>query len=798
MADKSARLAFILSLTDKVTAPMGKVKTGFSDLAEQSEKHIKTMGFGLAGITGAYVGITQSMEPALEMNRALGEVRSLNVAEDALNSLNRKSLEFSVAYGENAKDFVASAYHIEGAIKGLVSSQLATFTNASNVLAKATKSDADTMGTYVGTMYNLFKGQADAMGKGQWVETLAGQTATAVQLFRTSGEQIGEAFKAAGGLASTAGVSLAEQMAVLGTLGSTMDGGEAGGLYKSFFENVSAASEKLGMKFVDQQGKLLPMINILDKLKGKFGDLSIEANGAKLRDAFGGEAARLISSLMGDTDRLKNGMERLGNVRGLENAERMAKNMVDPWQQFSSAVEALRIAFGQALIPILTPLMERLVGIASTLTRWTQLFPNITRLIGIVTLSFLAITAAMSLLTLTVGLSKMAWLGAVVVWNALTWSGYRSIAMFLYHTVMVVGFVAGLVLMVAWMGLVKGAMLLWQGAIWLVNTALLANPVAWIVIGIVALVAAVAAAIIYWDDWTSALLNSEAFQWVSGQLAALSEWFDSMGGWSNMASAAWDAIVNIFKSAISGLIEMLNKIPGVNIEAAFGDMPAAPELPTISAPQVEAPLLPQLVSAPQQPIQAPPLVLAPMPKAPAPVMPTLEALQPPAKAPALVLAPAPMAVAPAIATPAVLQPPAQLPAQVLAPVPKALAPVAQPQTPKELPRTLPKLVAVPPVQTPAPIGPQLTIPQPLQTPPLVTAPAPTEKAEQSQQRINGSVSSLSPKRPDAVPRGGFLASIQNNNQTQNKGTHVENVNIHTAKQMTPLELEGMLAMAVGG
>ena len=229
-----------------------------------------------------------------------------------------------------------------------------------------------------------------------------------------------------------------------------------------------------------------------------------------------------------------------------------------------------------------------------------------------------------------------------------------------------------------------------------------------------------------------------------------------------------------------------------NFEVALKHLERSTELyaqagnDTISAPQVEAPLLPQLVSAPQQPIQAPPLVLAPTPKAPTPLMPKLEALQPPPKAPALVLAPAP-----AMAAPAALQPPAQLPPQVL-------APVAQPNTPKELPRTLPKLVAVPPVQTPAPIGPQLTVTQPLQTPPLVTAPAPTEKAEQSQQRINGSVSSLSPKRPDAVPRGGFLASIQNNNQTQNKGTHVENVNIHTAKQMNPLELEGMLAMAVGG
>lgn len=714
MADKSARLAFILSLTDKVTAPLGKVKMGFSDLAEQGQKNITQMGLGLAGMVGAGVAITESLEPALEMNRALGEVRSLNVAEDALNALNRKSLEFSVAYGENARDFVASAYQIEGAIKGLTGSQLVTFTNASNLLAKATKSDADTMGTYVGTMYNLFKGQADAMGKGQWVENLAGQTATAVQLFRTSGEQIGEAFKAAGGLASTAGVSLAEQMAVLGTLGSTMDGGEAGGLYKSFFENVSGASEKLGMSFVDQQGKLLPMMDILDKLQGKFGDLTIEANGKKLRDAFGGEAARLITTLMGDTGRLKNGMEQLGNVRGLENAERMAKAMVDPWQQFGAAVQALRIAFGQSLIPILAPLMDRLVAIAGTLTRWTQLFPNITRVIGIATLVVFGIIAAMSLLTLTVGMSKMVWLGMVTVWKLLTMAGLRSIAMFLYHTVMVIGFVAGLVLMVAWMGLVKGAMLLWQGAIGLVNTALLANPVTWIVIGIVALVAAVAAAIIYWDEWTSALLNSEAFQWVSGQLTALSAWFDSMGGWAGMASAAWDGIVNIFKNAINGLIEMLNKIPGVQIDAAFGDMPAAPNLPGISAPTIETPMLPKLVGSPQQTTPATPLMMAATSKTIAPAMPMLSALQPQA-----------------------------------------------------------------------------------QTPALVMAPAPTEKAEQSQQRINGAVAGLSPKRPDAVPRGGLLSSIQNNTQTQNKGTHVENVNIHTGKQMNPLELEGMLAMAVG-
>lgn len=660
MADRSARLAFILSLTDKVTAPLGKVKTSFSDLAEQGQNNIKTMGLGLAGMVGAGVAISQSLEPALEMNRALGEVRSLGVAEDALTALNQKALEFSVAYGENARDFVASAYSIEGAIKGLTGSQLATFTNTSNLLAKATKSDAETMGAYVGTMYNLFKTQADAMGKSEWVEKMGGQTALAAQLFRTDGAQLKDAFKEVGQIANTAGVDLAEQFAVIGTLSSTMEGGDAGGLYKSFFENIGAASEKLGMKFNDQNGQLMPMADILAKLEGKFGDLNSAAAGTKLTEAFGGEGARVITALSKDTDRFRSSLDKLGKVRGLEDAANMAKAMVDPWQQFAAAVEALRIAFGQALIPILAPLMDRLVGIAGTLTRWTQLFPNITRVIGITVLTILGLTAAMAAMTFLVGLSKMVWLSLVVVWQVLTWTGWKSIAMFLYHAVMVTAFVAGMILMVVWMGLVKGAMLLWQGAIWLVNAAMYANPIGLIIAGIVALVAIVGAAIYYWDDLASALMNTVAFKWVSDQLSALSDWFGSMGGWSGMAKAAWDGIVGIFQKAINSLIEMLNKIPGVNIEASLGDMP---QIPGTGA--------------------------------------------------------------------------------------------------------------------------------------AIKAADTANAAQKARQTINGAIPSLSPTRASAVPPGGLLTSIQNTNN-QNKGSPVENVNIYTSKPMTPLELENMVAMGVGG
>lgn len=591
MADQSARLAFILSLTDKVTGPASKIKNTITDLADAGAANIVRMGAGFVGMRESFEGITALLDPARELNGALGDVRAMGTAEDALSSLNAKALEFSVQYGASAVDFVASARSIEGAIQGLVGNQLATVTNASSVLAKATKADTETTSQYLGSMYNLFKSEADKVGRVQWVEQLTSQTALAVKLFRTDGAQLKDAFKEAGAIATASGVSFAEQMAVIGTLSSTMEGGDAGGRYKAFFENIGNASEKLGIKFTDANDKVLPMVDILGKLQGKFGDLKSAAGNAKLVEAFGGEGAQVIGALAMDTDRLRNGIAELGKVRGLENAERMAQAMVDPWEQFGEAVQALRIAFGQALIPMLTPLMNKLVGIGQTLTRWTQLFPNITKALGIATLAVLGIITAMSALTLVVGMGRMVWLGMVVVWNILTWTGYRSIAMFLYHTVMVTGFVAGLVIMYTWMGLVRGGMLLWQGAIWLVNAAMLANPVLLIVAGILALGAAVAAAIVYWDQWTGALMNTAAFQWISAQLKSLSDWFGSIGGWTGMASAAWTGIVAIFKNSINGLIGMLNKIPGVEIDTVFSELPSVPQIPGASMPVAAAPAL---------------------------------------------------------------------------------------------------------------------------------------------------------------------------------------------------------------
>jgi hypothetical protein len=522
------------------------------------------------------------------------------------------------------------------------------------------------------------------MGKSKWVEMLGGQTALAAQLFRTDGAQLKDAFKEVGQIATTAGVDIAEQFAVIGTLSSTMEGGDAGGLYKSFFENIGAASEKLKMKFTDQNDQLLPMASILAKLQGKFGDLNSAAAGTKLTEAFGGEGARVITALAKDTDRFKNGLEQLGKVRGLENAEKMAKAMVDPWQQFGAAVQALRIAFGQALIPMLAPLMEKLTGIASTLTRWTQLFPNLTRMIAMVTLGILALVVAIGALT-------------------------------------VIGSVIGML-------------------------SMLASPITLIVIAIAALVVGVGLGIYYWDRLKASFGDTAWFQaivamltpvvlllrvfgamlnvlWVGLQQVAafglqVVDWLSQMVGVTTSANTVWDAFIwaltnvspfALIGSALKGLIQLLNKIPGVNIDTTFGDMPKVPEIPGMEA-------------------QIPIASAVPGNQSPVPSTPAVDR--------ALQVAQLPVGIRPTLAA----------------------------------------------------------------VPPLVMAPAPTEQADQARQKMAVTTASISPTRPTAVPQGGLLRSIQNttNSQTQNKGTHVENMTIRTDKPITPLEIENMMSMAVSG
>jgi TP901 family phage tail tape measure protein len=292
------RLDFIVGLIDKVSGPAGKMMKTMDHMTTNIQSGYQKIGYGAAGIAGAGFALDRLIAPTIELDNALRTVKSLDVVDSVLNDLTKTSLKFSMQYGESATDFVASSYDIQSAISGLVGNELSQFTNASAILAKGTKADMGTITNYVGTMYGIFKNSADQMGKGAWVEMLSGQTAQAVQVFKTTGAEMSSSFTRVGASATSHGIAMNEQIAILGTLQATMSGSEAGTRYKAFLDGVGKSQDVLGLSFVDSQGKMLPMVDIMTKIQGKFGDLSTVADSDLLKKAFGSkEAVDLIKLL---------------------------------------------------------------------------------------------------------------------------------------------------------------------------------------------------------------------------------------------------------------------------------------------------------------------------------------------------------------------------------------------------------------------------------------------------------------------------------------------------------------------
>jgi TP901 family phage tail tape measure protein len=413
------KLMFTVGLTDLVSKPALSINKTINGM-----KHNATSGFdairgGAFGLAGAGIAIKTFMQPVYDVEKALGEVKSLGVIDSELKSLTKESLKFSMAYGESASDFISSSYDIQSAISGLTNGELAKFTNASNILAKGTKADAGTITSYMGTMYGIFSDQANKMGKAKWVEQLTGQTALAVQMFKTDGANMSAAFTSIGANATASGVAINEQMAILGSLQATMSGSESGTKYKAFLAGVAGAQNKLGLSFTDSHGRLLPMLDILGSLKNKFGGVLDESEKLDIKTAFGsGEALSLITQLMTQTDGLTNSMDKLGKVTGMKNAQAMAKTMVEPWERFQAVTKAVRISFSTLLMPAINDLLFTLSNGMQTLIGWTDTFPNITKYVGIAALAILGMSAATGLFSIVLGLGKTAlaaWGGGVLL-----------------------------------------------------------------------------------------------------------------------------------------------------------------------------------------------------------------------------------------------------------------------------------------------------------------------------------------------------------------------------------------------
>ena len=638
-------LEYIISLTDQLSAPLKGVMKSIDDLGKRGADAMKNIGIGVAGIVGAGVALKSALDPAIEFSRAINEVKAAGIGASGLEKVEQFALDFSSSFGIASNEVVSSVNEIARAIDGLTDDELISFSKGSNILAKATGSSVQEMGSYLSTMYGIFQQEADRMGKSKWVEMMAGQATLTANMFKSSGESLSQAFTNLMSTGQSKGVELAEQFAVLGNLQSVMPGGMSGTKYAAFLSGVGKASKKLGLDFLDANNRMLPITDILAKIKKSYGDTIDEVEAQQLAKAFGtNDAVQVINYLLPKIDSLKDNIKEIGGVNNLDDAVRVSKITTDSWMRFSAILQNIKIAIGVEILKKIEPLFNRMADLGQEFVTWLKTYKNIARWIGYAVGALIGFTGLTATLTLMSGIVSaiglafsflvspvMLVIGAVIGLGVVINKNRDQFMEF------ITGFIAGFkIARVSFQPLFSAFSILWEAlkkigaTIWKIMGALsgasdsvytfqqfgidLGYALGVVFNTVLDAVELVAQAFNFVADVFSIVVNSI----IDGWQAVLTLWDSSApidsflkigDALGNIFLNAFQGIVNAFVKMLNFIIEKANSLPGINIPLIpeWKDNPTAQALSPALATGVSGgsnfslsdSLQPQLNSMPQ-------------------------------------------------------------------------------------------------------------------------------------------------------------------------------------------------------
>ncbi|MFR9235286.1 MAG: phage tail tape measure protein [Eisenbergiella massiliensis] len=588
------KLSVVLSMVDRLTSPirgvgseiqgtMGKIN-GMS----QSFGNMITGGAAMAAAgTQIAEGVLQPVAATFETRRALGELSSLGVKD--LQTIEDAAKEFSSTWAGTTKpEFISAAYDIKSGIASLTDAGVAGYTEVAGITATATKSTIGEMTDLFATGYGIYKDFYSDLSDMQFAEMFSAGISNSVQIFKTTGSGMSEAIKTMGASATTAQVPLEEQLAVLGMLQSTMSGSEAGTKYRAFLKSAAKGGEELGLKFTDANNQLLSMPEILGILKSRFGDTIDAAEKMDLQKAFGDEeAVALIDLMYNKTGAMQDNILKLYDSMGQGTAatQQMADaiNNTEPakFEQLKQKVHITAESIGNTLLPTVNDLMGRIDGVLTKADAWIANNQDLVRVIMQVALvlgAFLAVGGTTITIVGTVGRIFTGTAGMVLKFGgvlkaipggletiylkALYGDGVRG-AFSKIHTAgsVAAGGIKTFAGGIATMG--KNALSAATTAlkplitsVWGFTSALLANPITWIVIAIVALIA-VFVLLYNKCEWFRNGVNA-IWGGIKEGASAVASFF------SNMFSGVKNAAGSILEAARSTVSEKLG-----NIKAAY-------------------------------------------------------------------------------------------------------------------------------------------------------------------------------------------------------------------------------------
>ena len=588
------RLSLIMNMVDNITGPMGRISSSVNGGVSRLQKLESAFGGMVkAGTVMTELGSSIAgaalapVEATFETRRALGELASLGVKD--LEAVEDAARSFSDQWAGTSKaDFISASYDIKSGIASLTDEGVADFTTLAALTGKATKSTVGEMTSLFATGYGIYKGFYDDLTDLEFGEMFSAGISKSVQQFKTTGSEMAAAIESLGASATNAKVPLEEQLSVLGMLQATMSGSEAGTKYAAFIQSAAKGGEELGLAFVDANNQIKSLPEILDLLRGKYGDTIDAIEKQEIATAFGtDEAVDLIDLLYSKTGELQDNVLSLYDAMGQgtavasEMASAMNETEPEKFARLQQQLHNVADAAGSTLLPVVNDLMEGAAGVIQKSAEWVENHQNLVRIILLAALTlggFLAVAGTCIavvggvgiVFTKTAGLVK-GFIGVVrglpdlfetialygmEAGDAIR-NGFNRIRTAGSTAVTAVKNVTLRIVSMAKMAVISGVTALKNMAlglvsmarqavvtavtampgliasVWSFTAALLANPITWVVVGIIALIAAL---ILLWQNWDSvtAFLQN-AWNTACSKITAGLEWlkqgFQSIMDW---------------------------------------------------------------------------------------------------------------------------------------------------------------------------------------------------------------------------------------------------------------------------
>jgi len=541
----------VFKAVDRLTAPVTRMQNRVGKFTRRMERNFTKLnrsvdtfvgGMKQAGVaivaslaltSGAManvIGVGADFEQALVSAAAKfpGEIRKGTEAFEQLEQAARKTgatTEFTASQSAQALNFLAMAgFDAESSIAALPG--VVDLATAAQVdLATATDVASDSLGAF-----GLMTKDASQLGRNlARVNDVIAKTTTSAN---TTVESLFETIKDGAPVATTAGASMETFAALAGELANAgIKGTRAGTTLKNMFLTLSAPGtgaakilKRLGIQTQDANGDMRDIVDILGDLNKSLDGLGTAERSGVLEGIFGKIPIAGVNVLLASgSDRLREYRKELEDASGASST--MASVMRDTLQgrlnSLKSAVEGVKISIFTMTSGPLSDAIEKT-------TEWVR--------------------ANESLIATNVG----EFLAKIInnFENIVKWAKRIGIALAVFFTLTTI---------------LKTLVLVMTA----VNLVMAANPITLIVLGIMALIAAIAAAIIWWDEIKAAFLGlpgpvkaaiavlAGPIGWLIGAAALIMENWEPIKAFFG---DLWGGVVDIFNAAVAKIMGVVDKV----------------------------------------------------------------------------------------------------------------------------------------------------------------------------------------------------------------------------------------------